>query len=358
MDKINQIQSYIDKIRSTEGTGFECDDLALTKEYQAIEDSKSNLAIKILSIFGALFAVPAFMAFLEISGLSRSKISLLFMGVILIVFAIWINKNHNKIITDTLSISSYIIGVILFAIGLNEFIIDYNYIVIVIALISLISLILTQNYILSFISILTINGSFLFLIFSNNHYNLIYFYIAINALILTYMFLKEAKIISTHQKLSRLYNPLRIGVIFSFLFGLVSIGIKNLIFINESFVWILSLVLISVALYLVYTIIKITEIKAVKFKVLIYIISTLILATTVFSPSITGAIIIVLLSFLTNHKTGFIIGIIALIYFISQYYYDLSFTLLTKSIMLLGSGVLFLFLYLFTSKKLSQNEKI
>ena len=46
------------------------------------------------------------------------------------------------------------------------------------------------------------------------------------------------------------------------------------------------------------------------------------------------------------------------IYFISQYYYDLNFTLLTKSILLFSSGVLFLLLYLFTHKNLTQNEKI
>jgi len=111
-------------------------------------------------------------------------------------------------------------------------------------------------------------------------------------------------------------------------------------------------------MYLVYSIIKINEIKTVKSKVLIYALSVLILIPTIFSPSISGAIVIVLLSFLVNYKTGLAIGIISIIYFVSQYYYDLNFTLLTKSIILFVSGIIFLVFYLFTTKNLSANEKI
>ena len=59
-----------------------------------------------------------------------------------------------------------------------------------------------------------------------------------------------------------------------------------------------------------------------------------------------------------NYKTGLVIGIISFIYFISQYYYDLNFTLLTKSIILFSSGIVFILFYLFTNKKLNTNEKI
>ena len=91
---------------------------------------------------------------------------------------------------------------------------------------------------------------------------------------------------------------------------------------------------------------------------MIYILSALILVSTIFSPSISGGIVIVLLSFLVNYKTGLAIGIISIIYFVSQYYYDLNFTLLTKSIILFVSGIMFLLFYLFTAKNLNTNEKI
>jgi len=90
----------------------------------------------------------------------------------------------------------------------------------------------------------------------------------------------------------------------------------------------------------------------------IYALSILLLLPTVLSPAISGAILIILLSFLVNYKTSLVIGIAAFIYFVSQYYYDLHFTLLTKSILLFSSGILFLGLYLLTHKKLTSNEKI
>jgi uncharacterized membrane protein len=175
---------------------------------------------------------------------------------------------------------------------------------------------------------------------------------------LAYFFLNEAKIISSNRKLSKLYNPIRIGLLISLLFGLVAIGKRHLIPISQNYFWLSSIIMILVILYLVHSIIKINEIKSVRSKIQIYILSCLILISTIFSPSISGAIVIVLLSFLVNYKTGIIIGIISFIYFISQYYYDLNFTLLTKSIILFSSGIVFLLFYLFTIKKLNANEKI
>jgi len=132
--------------------------------------------------------------------------------------------------------------------------------------------------------------------------------------------LNEAKIVSTNKILSKLYDPVRVGLIVSLIFGLISIGKRGLIPITQNYMWISSLIIILVTMYLVNTIIKV--------------------------------------NFLVNYKTGLAIGIISIIYFISQYYYDLSLTLLTKSIILFVSGMMFLLFYFFTAKNLSTNEKI
>jgi len=150
-------------------------------------------------------------------------------------------------------------------------------IAILIILIALSSLIITQNFILSFISVLVINSSFLFLIIDNSSYDLIHLYIVINTLILTYLFLNEAKIISSNKRLSKLYNPIRIGIIISLLFGLISVGKRHLIPISQNYIWLSSTVMIIVTIYLVYTILKINKITTVKRKVIIYTLSILVL---------------------------------------------------------------------------------
>src|SRR5690606_13137026 len=93
-------------------------------------------------------------------------------------------------------------------------------------------------------------------------------------------------------------------------------------------------------------------------KVLTLVLCLFTLLPTLYAPSISGALLIVLLSFLVNYRTGFAIGIIALIYFVVQYYYDLNLSLLTKSIILFSSGTVFLVFYFFFTKMTKDNEKI
>lgn len=358
MEKSSNLKALLDQIRLSEVDKFQCDENAITKEQNAQEENNSSLAIKVLSIFGGIIATMAFIGFLLIAGLYDSEAGLLIFGIGFIASAIIINRVADKLIIDTFSISMYATGLILLSIGLKAMGIDENLIVIFISIIALTALIITQNFMLSFISILAINGCFLFLIIANDYYDLVHLYITINTLCLTYLFLNEAKVISSNKRLSKLYNPMRIGFIFSLLFGLIAIGKRNLIPLTENYIWLSSIVMVIAILYLISTIIKINKVNAVQTKTIIYTLSVIILASTIMSPSISGAIVIILLSFLVNYKTDFAIGIIALIYFISQYYYDLSFTLLTKSIILFVSGIMFLLLYLLTTKKLSTNEKI
>ena len=358
MDKLINKKALLDRIRESKGASFEYNEEAILEEYQMQADNKSSLAIKLLSIFGGFLATLTFLGFLGITGLYDSAIGLLIFGIGFIIVSIWLNKEYDKLIIDTFSISTYIIGFAMLAFGLTKMEIDENIIALLISIIALSSLFITQNYILSFISVLVIATSFLTLIISNNLFNLIHLYIAVNTLALTYLFLNEAKIITSNRKLSRLYDPMRIGLIISLLFGLIAIGKRGLVSISQNYIWLSSIVIIFAILFLVYKIYKINEIQSAKSKRLIYSLSFLILLPTLFSPAISGAILIILLSFLVNYKTGLVIGIISFIYFISQYYYDLNFTLLTKSIILFSSGIVFLLFYLFTNKNIETNEKI
>lgn len=358
MEKLRNKMALLDRIRFVEGAEFTYNEQAILDDYKVADENKVSLAIKILSILGGLLAMLTFLAFLFVAGLYDSEIGMVAVGGSCIAWAIVINKIYHKIVLDTFSISIYITGYALLAIGLSEIGLSENSIAICLGLIALSALLITQNFMLSFISILTISGSFLFLILNTEVYDLIHVYIVVITLLLTYVFLNEAKIIAATKKLAQLYNPIRIAVVISFVFGLSIIGKKGMVSLSQNYIWISSIVFISIGMYLVSVIIKVNEITRSKTKVTLYVFSFLILLSTLLSPAISGAIVLVLLSFLVTYKTGFVIGILALVYFVSQYYYDLSFTLLTKSILLLVSGVLFLACYLFTTKMLGNNEKI
>ncbi|NEW81262.1 MAG: DUF4401 domain-containing protein [Mariniphaga sp.] len=357
MNNIHNIHDKLELIRRSEGYGFVADENSLSLEYQRIDEEKSGLVIKILSIAGGFLATVSFIGFLLEAGLYNSEIGLILFGVLFIAGAIYISRKYQRQILDTSAISVYIIGFCLLALGISHFKVDKNILPVLFMIIAAVSISITQRYMLSFISVLIINGSLLSLIVINDAFDLVHFYNILMALCLTYCFLKEAKIISAGKKLSRLYDPLRLGLLFSLLAGLAFVGKRGMVKMDADFIWLSSVIIIPAVIYLVFLILKILEIDDRKRTTIIYILSVLLLIPTAFSPAISGSLLIILLCFFVNYKTGFVTGIIAFIYFVGQYYYDLNFSLLTKSLLLFTTGVLLIIFFLFTSKKLRADEK-
>lgn len=351
MSNKENLKELLDSLQSTAGKEFIYDEEAMATAYTKNIRNQS-LAIKILSVFGGIMASLTFLGFLFMANLYDSGAALLIIGSLMVACAIWIIKRFDKIIFDTLSVSSFLSGLMLLALGILKFEMTVNTLSIAFILIAILTLWIVQNNILSFVAVLIINGSILTLIISNDGYDLVPIYVSALALILTYVFLKEAKIIRANNVMLTLYNPIRTGLIFSFMSGLIILGIKGLLPVSLEFRWGSSAIIIMAIIYMLSHLLEILKISQIKPKVALYILGVILLLPTASSPAISGAILIILLSFLVNYKTGLAIGIVAFIYFISQYYYDLEFTLLTKSILLFTSGILFIGLYLLTYKKI------
>lgn len=351
-----EIRELLDYFQTTENKNITLDEEAIFAAYEKNDDHQS-LAVKILSIFGGILASLAFLGFLLIAGLYDSTAGLLISGTIGITAGIFINKAYDKIIIDTISVSSYIIGFALLAFGLSKLNLNENIISLICILIAAVSLVIVRSYIIVFISVLIINGGILALIVWNHSFGIIHLYTSLQAILVTAVFLKEARIISWNPAFAKLYNPVRIALIFSFLTGLSYMG-NDYIEVSRDYLWISSVIIILSIMYTLSRIFEVLNISQTTQKTGIYIVTAALLLPTILSPAISGAILIILLSFLVNYKTSLAIGIIAFIYFVSRYYYDLHFTLLTKSILLFSSGILFLGLYLLTRKKLTSNEKV
>lgn len=357
MNKELKLKEIIQAIHNSEGENFKYNEPAILAEYKKEDANKSSLAIKILSIVGGLFATLTFIGFLALMRLFESEAAILITGICFIIVAIWLNKAFDKLIFDTLSISIYVTGLVMLGAGLTLLDVGENELIFIILVVSLLTLFVNQTYMLSFMAVTAFTGCFLAFIIVNKSYEFFHLYNSAIALLLVYVFLNEGKIITFNKNSSKLYNPMRIGLIFSLLVGLIISVNREVFDMPTSFIWISSILLLAVVMYLVFQIVKRLEITDNKKQALIYMLSVLVLSSTIFAPSILGAIIIILLSFFVNYKTGLAIGIIALIYFITQYYYDLNLTLLVKSIILIASGILFIVFFLFT-KKFTSNEKI
>ncbi|MGN7784612.1 DUF4401 domain-containing protein [Niabella sp. 22666] len=340
-DGDEQIQYDVDKI---------------TAVYEKNDHGHQSIAVKILSVVGGILASLAFIGFLFLVGLYESEIGLFFLGAVGIIGSALLSKKADSIITDTICVSFFIIGFVLLGIGLDKMQVDADVIFTVFAIVAFGALVLVQTYILSFVSLLIVNGSILTLILSNHQYNLVNVYVIAIALVMAYFFLKEAVIITGSKILSKLYNPLRTGLIFSFLAGLVLVGKNGLVPTYFNYNWVCSAVIIAAIVYVVFQLFEVLNITKRQHKIVISVFAVLVLLPTLSSPAISGAILIILLSFLINDKTGLVLGMLAFIYFISQYYYDLNLTLLIKSILMFSSGILFIIIYLFTHKKLTTHD--
>ncbi len=366
MNKEENLEKIVNTIQLTQGDSFEYNKKAILNVYGKQNENQSSIAIKILSVFGGIIASLAFLGFLFFTGIYDSEMGVLILGIVAIVGSLLMSKVFDKIILDTISVSAFIMGFFLLIVWFNMKEVDEHTVIALVIAMSIISLLISQNYMLAFIAVLIIQIALMIFIFLEKSYFFYQILIAFNTVLLTFWILYESKIITTSKKSLKLYNPIRIGLIISLLAGLAPYLTRemgtfftiDIVPSSNKFLWLTSSIIILSILFLVYKIINILDIEDIKKKMIIYGLSTMVLFVSAYSPSILGAILVILLSFYVNYKTGLVLGIVSLIYFVSRYYYDLNFTLLTKSILLFISGIICIAFYLFINKKNETNEKV
>jgi hypothetical protein len=350
-----RIQELISSLRATGGENFVLDEEAIVKDHQKGHQERSGLVIKALSVLGGFLATLLFIGFLFIAGLYESEGAQLLFGLVFIGAAIWTNKKYDNIVLDTFGISVFVIGFFMVGVALGLMEANEKTISLVFMIMTLGSLALVQNYMLSFISVLIFNGSILVLLNSFAP-DLIYLFLAALITILTYVFLNEAKLITRSKKLSRLYLPARTALIFSFAALLVCLNEGWLLKINWHYNW-LSFVIIFATLAILYTrLFRLFGIEKISGRGLLTLAPLLLLLPTLHTPAIAGAVFVLLLSFMVNYKTGLGLGILSLVYFLIRYYYDLHFTLLTKSGILFLTGLLFILGYVVIYRRSLHDE--
>jgi Domain of unknown function (DUF4401) len=353
-----EFEKYLGELKSLAGTECVLDERKVEEDFNISKAYPASMAIKIVTIAGGILASMAFLGFIGISGILDSDGGMIIFGGLLIIGSVVMNKFYEMLIVDTFSISAFIIGIACISWGLYESGLDEVSIALFLAIIGLVTLFNTSNYVLGFVSILLITWSLEFVI---TEQNLIYgnhFLITAIALVLTFWMLQEAKIVSLKMNISTLYDPIRTGLIVSFAIGLYIIqlnfwGDMDKAVSNQLVHWLSSLVLIPLTIYAISHSLRFIQIKSHLNKGIILLCSLILLLPTALAPAISGSLLILFLCFLTNYKTGIAIAIASLLIAISGYYYNLDLTLFVKSIVMMVTGALFLIIFYFTRKYLT-----
>lgn len=365
MRNLQELNEFLKQNQIVQDATLELEESRIEEAYHNKKE-QASFGIKLLSILGGIFGSYMFVLFTYALGLADSDLGMLILGSVCLLGAILINNKFSKIIYDTFSACFLIIGFSSINLGLTN-LISTNSNLLVLMLLALFSWYFSRNYMMSFISVLTINLGVFLLIVINEEGRLLGIYVPILAIGFTYLMLNEAKLIRRSAFLSARYNPLKTGLLFCLTIGLCMLStmelLDTLFYMGKSggvlnYKWFASAINIFLVLYFLSRLFKLLEVTDFKYKLLLYTLSSLVLLLSIVSPAISGTILILLLSFMSQYRTGFVLGVLGFIFFLSKFYYDLDFSLLTKSILLFSSGIIFLALYFLTSKKLSTYEKV
>ncbi len=363
MKNRQEIIEKIETLSRDSDPAFQINTNEVLATYQHLDENRTNITIKILSILGVIISVLSFLGALFSLNLLDDKLNLIICGSIFLIIAIYCIKKYNTIIIDTASITSYIVGGWMLIYGIDT---DHiNNILILCLVINLSTLAIVQRYLISLLNILCIIYALIALIsYNTDHLIWIAFMNIVLMVALMYVLMQEALLLSKRNIMSTIYQSLRIALTLSTIATTAYIVLSHFktyeTYDNNTAIalYTLSVAYSVVILYLVRKIIQKFDNKMANKSILIYILVILILGSTIINPGISGAIILILLCFYYQYKFGLSIGIIVLLFFLWHFYYNLNFSLLTKSIFLMLSGFVFLAIYYVINSKKINNEKI
>jgi len=304
----------------------------------------SNKTIKILTIIGAIISAVFFFLFLGIAGFLSSEIGQLIIGIVSFIAAIFLFNSNKGLFWETIGVMVSMVAhtsifTSLLGMNLNISLIHLIFIGISIALI-----IFADNFIQKMSSIIIIIVGTTIWLYDLHLWGMIPSYSGLVAVALTYYTFKESVFISGSIFNNISFAPIRLGLSLSFVV-LIGLGAVNWMFFNVETYYIPYVGSIFILGSLGYILIQIFKKFNIQKGELYTIGMLLLLLPLINNPGIIGSIFLLILGFYSGYKIDFSLGLIGLIYFISRFYYDLDYDLLTKSYIMMGTGLLFLIAY-------------
>jgi hypothetical protein len=337
----DKLQRVLQTIAQEDGDNFTFNAAKIEAEAHFSSSLYTNLPIKLLTIFGGFLATLFFMGFLFTTGLYNSNVAMLVFGVAFIVGSEVLNRLRDDLLLSSVSVSLNITGYLLFGTGVSELSNDTT-LALTLATIAAVFILVSEGTVLVFLSVLVLSGSLMSLPYIFNLPDLLHVFVGLSAAILTYLSLHEAKLISQSPKLNKLYGPVRMGLVFSLVGVLILLSHQEFDADRINHIWISTILLAVALLFVLHRIMQENAVTDYRTQTIVYACVCVMLVPTILTPSIAGALLIVLSSFYIGHRISFIVGLLALGYFIILYYYNLHLTLLAKSGILVLTGCLFL----------------
>ena len=229
MGKLEEIKNQLAEIQNSEGEGFVVNKMNLAQELDKYEKENASLIVKVIIILGAFLGSSSLLSFLFVSGMIKSPLSMVVFGAVLIVVAVFLSNASKILIFEVSIISLLIYGGFVLNIGLGELKISNSMICAVFLFAGLFIGLFSKNSTQLFIATLIFNSSLIILIHLFKMSWVLHLYHSVLVIGIVFIFLHEAKMLTQNAFLTRLYNPLKSGLLIVLLGSLFMISTTNFI---------------------------------------------------------------------------------------------------------------------------------
>ncbi|WP_116107825.1 DUF4401 domain-containing protein [Lewinella sp. IMCC34191] len=286
----------IDYLQDRARSPFTIREPELEADERLRQGNDSDQALRVLSGLGGFLSSLLFLLFLWLTNLLEEPIVSVGLGIVLIIVTILLGRTHREAFLATTTVCGYLVGVGLIMVGLPPSI-ETAFLVIPVLVIALATVVFTRNYYLILLAALSLPGCLVFLHLVEQSPWWTWLALFGCAAILTGLTFYEYRLVS-----DRRLSPFRSGIAVGFMLTLVWCRWVGVLFPNAGGI------------------------------------------PTVL-PLFLGCLLLLILSFRNQHLLGIGLAIAGLAYFTVQYYYDLRWDLLGKSINLMLVGSLLLVAY-------------
>jgi uncharacterized membrane protein len=355
--KIKALQDTLETIRADQGEGFEVDIEQIQRAFQQEDAAFSNLTIKVLSILGGILAGGFLTGFLFLTGINNSSAGMITIGIIFTAGSIGASKFIDNLTLDTLSITLYLVGVLMIWAGFEDIFRSNEMLPFILIAVAIATLFFSENFMLVFVGTLLFHGALIYYFEDRRSPLLLQLPIILCCVSLLWLTYAEARIITYNKKANAVYKPLQAGFFVAFAAELIFIGEYR-----ESYFTKYSHLLLSVAigitmLLLLYRVMQSVEYISVRSRLIIYVLALAVIIPTAYAPYIGGALLLIILTFHYGFKSQMIISILLLIYGTSRFYYNMNISLLYKSVILFSTGLVITSVWYYFTRQINSNEK-
>lgn len=356
MEESKEIKKFVEKLDAlaAQGVGFNREAILEAKQLELMDHT--SFSIKIIALLGGILGSFTLLGAIYTMGINSIWFDLI-CAVLFWSGTFWVHTKRKQIVYDTILICMVLMATYFSYMVLSDLNLDSTLNnAFLILLIGGVCLYFFKNELLAFLGSLGVLIALFVLALEMDAVWGANLYFVSLLIFTTLLFLKESVFLMRGARCREIYKPLRLASILV-VFGVL--GYTSSLQFMAIFIPLNGLVLASVYGCLVWTVVvmsKEQQLQGKRYIVTIALVGGLLAVPMYMSFGFGFSVLLILLCFRTLYVTGLVLALLSFCYYLFLFYYDLSYTLMVKSLLLMGTGLILWGLYVVITKKTLRDE--